>query len=452
MIGSVADRPHLFSVNTDPDVNTHKTVQVIRPFHRGGGDPERGVEACLAHHAPERDRWIAGHHRSCDGGTLRGLHGERGDRCGVADLSRRDPVHQLVVYRYGRAGGAFCWGERSRQGQSQRVPGLSRLGGVVGRRAGSHRVLPFARSAEPDQRGPGGAGPGAAVPQDHVPVQLRDDDVLPVSGCATVRRRRAHATAVRRRVDGPEPGAERGAHPRYGADPCPWDYRCRAGHRNSGRRGESGRHAQGVFFRPLGDRVSSRNEPEARLADHPFAVPVRHAGGYPGCRDEYRRRVSIAVRRVAGAKRPGSSGLHGDIHAALFADHMDLSRVDGCSGGGRRPKLGCRPSRTLHSRRPRRGGNRARRGGWRGGAVLSCPAGAARGVRHGRSGCIGSERATARLPERFGTVHYRGARLHRWVAGHRGHAEPAIHLDRIADHRAAGTVRDHPDAQGAQPR
>ena len=50
--------------------------------------------------------------------------------------------------------------------------------------------------------------------------------------------------------------------------------------------------------------------------------------------------------------------------------------------------------------------------------------------------------AAAALPERVGPLHHRGAELHRRPAGHRRHAQPALHLARLADRRAAsGSAR-----------
>ena len=59
--------------------------------------------------------------------------------------------------------------------------------------------------------------------------------------------------------------------------------------------------------------------------------------------------------------------------------------------------------------------------------------------------------AAAAVPERLRAVHHRGAQLHRRAAGHRRHAQPALHFDHLAGDHPARPVHDLPGALRAEP-
>src|SRR5213080_3435051 len=98
------------------------------------------MDARVAHHAAEPDRRAAGRGRSRPGGPLRGLRRQRRDRCRDPDLYRGDRVRDVGVQRHGGAGGPLCRGQRAREGQSHRVPGVPGRPGAVGPRPHSARA------------------------------------------------------------------------------------------------------------------------------------------------------------------------------------------------------------------------------------------------------------------------------------------------------------------------
>ena len=68
----------------------------------------------------------------------------------------------------------------------------------------------------------------------------------------------------------------------------------------------------------------------------------------------------------------------------------------------------------------------------------------ARYLRHDRSAGAEPRTPAARIPERLGSLHHRCAQLHRWTSGNGRHAQPALHLDRLAGRRAAWSLHDVP--------
>ena len=142
------------------------------------------------------------------------------------------------------------------------------------------------------------------------------------------------------------------------------------------------------------------------------------------------------------AERRGAGGLRGRLHGAVLADHVDVGRADGRVGDDRRPESRRRQSRAGGRRRAGGGAHRPRRG-----------RGHRRAVRaDSRNTCsamfgmtdptvLSLGRALLRVSERVRLVHHRRAQLHRRPAGHRRHAQPALHLDRVAGRHPARPLR-----------
>ena len=179
-------------------------------------------------------------------------------------------------------------------------------------------------------------------------------------------------------------------------------------------------------------RFPRGRQPAARLGDHRALFRFGLPAGVQGGRDERRGCSAARIHRLAGPQRGGAGRVCRGVHRALFARHLDGGRPDGRSGDGRRPE-------------PRR-----RESGPR---------------RSGRS-CCGPHCACGRrdlgvlflfaprmLLIVFGmtdpVVVTLGVQLLRYLSvsglfiavaltytggppGHRGHAQPALHLARVA--------------------
>src|SRR5207245_2699912 len=74
--------------------------------------------------------------RSRPGGTLRGVRRQRRDRRRDPDFYRGHRVRDIGVQRDGCAGRPLRRGQRARQSESHRLPGIPRRGGSVGIAAG----------------------------------------------------------------------------------------------------------------------------------------------------------------------------------------------------------------------------------------------------------------------------------------------------------------------------
>ena len=97
----------------------------VRPIHRRGTTASRGLEDRLADDAHEHHRRAAGNRRSRARRPSRRLHGQRGDRRGLADLHRRHRFHHLAFHRHERARGALCRRRRGRESRSHGLSGVS---------------------------------------------------------------------------------------------------------------------------------------------------------------------------------------------------------------------------------------------------------------------------------------------------------------------------------------
>ena len=184
------------------------------------------------------------------------------------------------------------------------------------------------------------------------------------------------------------------------------------------------------------------------------AVQVRSADGHSGHRDEHRRRADAVVHRLARAERGGAGGVRRLVRAALLADHLDVGRADGRRGGDRRTEPRRRPSRTAPTKAVHVAARYRVSPARRSSGCSSCSF---------RVSCSRSSACTSRWSSRSATqllrvlsvsglfiavaLTYTGG-----LAGHGRHEESALHLDRLADHRAARhLLRDPADLSTLDP-
>ena len=170
----------------------------------------------MAERSAERHRRAAGDHRPRDGRPLRRVHRQCGDRRELADLPCRHCLHSVALHGDGRARLALRRGERSPQGQQDRLPGVCRRAGDGRRHHGAAWVGAVAASSGARERHAGGARGSAALPPDDVPVQHRDAAVLHDGRSTACRRRSQDPAPAWRGNDDAEYRIERAVDPGLG--------------------------------------------------------------------------------------------------------------------------------------------------------------------------------------------------------------------------------------------
>ena len=120
----------------------------------------------------------AGHGRSRDGRAHRRLHRQRRHRRELADLPDRHRLHQLALYRDGRARVAPRRRRRRRHGEPRRLPGVPHLDLPVARCPRADRLRRGAVAARGGEGRAGRAARGAPLPAADVRRQPRHAAVL----------------------------------------------------------------------------------------------------------------------------------------------------------------------------------------------------------------------------------------------------------------------------------
>src|SRR2546422_38660 len=136
--------------------------------------------------------------------------------------------------------------------------------------------------------------------------------------------------------------------------------------------------------------------------------------------------------------------IRGLLHGAVFAHHVDVGRFDGIGGRGGGAKPRRRPSGSLGASGSCRGALRIVGGGVRGTVLLVPATAVARRVRNARPGRREHRCPTSPCAQRFRVVRHRGAVLHGGDARDRRYEESAVHLDDLADPRAARDLFRNP--------
>ena len=158
--------------------------------------------------------------------------------------------------------------------------------------------------------------------------------------------------------------------------------------------------------------------------------------------------AGVLLLRFIGSlphERRSPGRLRGRLHGALLADHVDVGRTDGRGGDDRRAEPRRRQAGAGDRGRAGRLAHRPGRGGRRSGRSSSLVPNlllAIFGMNDPVVLALGA--AAAAVPGVSGlfvtvALSYTGA-----PAGHGRHAQPALHLDRVADRRPARALHDPP--------
>ena len=260
-----------------------------------------------------------------------------------------------------------------------------------------------------------------------------------MSGALRARRRRPHSAAPRRRPHRAQHRAERDPHPRARAHPAPRHGGGGLGTVLAG--GSSGRgHARRPLPRPMGRGLPPGHGLEARYGHHPLLFRFGLPTGVQG--------VAMNVAGVMLIRFIGSLEQSAEAQAAYAVGYIELFSLITWSSVGLMGATAAVAGQNLApagriARRERRG--RRRRWAWR------WPPGSGSSSSPRRGSCSApsawwipwrSDRdAPARVPERFRPVRHGGSQLHGRAPGDGRHAEPALHLARLADRGPARPVR-----------